>query len=153
MSYTHTNKFSSGLPLSFRCAAPIPNKEHATIRPEQKKWAQTYTQTKKKRPIFMVLYFLIQLRCRNKKISQNVFQTSDTQKLVIIWFLLLILKGYWTLCAHSFLHQQQEVNHQNVIHFTLNGSQKRPTMKKHLKIPRLLIERLKLQFKTFDLRN
>ena len=26
----------------------------------------TYTQTKKKRPIFMVLYLSIQLRCRNK---------------------------------------------------------------------------------------
>ena len=40
-----------------------------------------YTQTKKIRPIFMILYLLIQLRCQ--KIYQNVYQTSGTQKLVI----------------------------------------------------------------------
>ena len=43
-----------------------------------------YTQTKKIRPIFMVLYLLIQLRCLSKKLYQNVYQTPDTQKLVII---------------------------------------------------------------------
>ena len=35
----------------------------------------------------------------------------------------------------------------------LNCNQEHPTMKKHLKIPSLLIERAKLQFKTFNLRN
>ena len=34
-----------------------------------------YTQTKKKRPIFMALYLSIQLRCRNKNKNQNVYQT------------------------------------------------------------------------------
>ena len=43
-----------------------------------------YTQTKKKRPIFMVLYLSIQLRCRNRNKYQNVNQTSDTQKTVIV---------------------------------------------------------------------
>ena len=52
-----------------------------------------------------------------------------------------------------FFHYNQEVYHQNVTHFTLNGNQKRPTMKKHLKIPSLLIERTKLQFQIFHLQN
>ena len=63
------------------------------------------------------------------------------------------MKDYWTLSALSFFHYHQEVNHQNVIHFTLIGSQKRLTMKKHLKIPILLIKRATVQFKTFNLRN
>ena len=39
-----------------------------------------YTQTKKKRPIFMVLNLSVQFRCRNRNKTQNVHQTSDTQK-------------------------------------------------------------------------
>ena len=35
----------------------------------------------------------------------------------------------------------------------LNGNQKRPTMKTHLKIQSLLIERAKMQLDTFNLQN
>ena len=103
-----------------------------------------YTQTKKKRPIFMVLYLSIQLRFCNKNKTKMLIKRPTHKKLVVIWFYLLIFKGYWTSCAHSFFHYYREVNHQNVIHFTLNGKQKRPTMKKHKKIPSLLIERAKI---------
>ena len=61
--------------------------------------------------------------------------------------------GYWTKCAHSFFHYHQEVYQQNLTHFTLNGNQEHPTMKKHVKNPSQFTERAKLQFKTFNLRN
>ena len=38
-----------------------------------------YTQTKKKRPIFMVLYLSIQLRCRNKN-KTKMFIKRPTHK-------------------------------------------------------------------------
>ena len=40
---------------------------------------KTYTQTKKLRPIFMVLYLLIQLRCRNKN-KTKMFIKRRTHK-------------------------------------------------------------------------
>ena len=45
--------------------------------------------------------------------------------------------------VHTFFHDHQEVNQQNVIHFKLNGNQKRQTMKKDVKKSQvsLLIER------------
>ena len=46
------------IPQSFSMGANIPSRICATL---------TYTQTKKIRPIFMVLYLLIQLSCINKK--------------------------------------------------------------------------------------
>ena len=113
----------------------------------------TYTQTKKKRPFFMVLYLSIQLRCRNKNKTKMFIKRRTHKNWLLLIFYLLFLKGYWTLCAHSFFHYHQEVNQQNVTHFTLKGNQNRPTMKKHLKIPSQLNERVKLQFKTFHLRN
>ena len=38
-------------------------------------------------------------------------------------------------------------------HFTLNGNQERPTIKKFLKIPNVLIKRAMLQFKTVNLQD
>ena len=43
----------------------------------------TYTKVKKKCPIFMVLYLSIQLSAA-EKLSQNDYQTSNKQKMVII---------------------------------------------------------------------
>ena len=56
----------------------------------------SYTQTKKKRPIFMVLYLSIQLRCRNKNKTKMFIKCPTHKKKVIIWFYLLTLKGYET---------------------------------------------------------
>ena len=72
----------------------------------------------------MVLYLSIQLRCHNKNKTKMFIKCR----------------------THSSFHFHQEVNHQNVTHFTLNGNQRRPTMKKHLKIQSLLNEQAKLQF-------
>ena len=82
----------------------------------------------------MALYLSIQLRCLNKNKTKNVYQTSDTQNLVIIRFLSSYLEGLLNFMCTQLFHNHQEVNQQNVKHFTLNGDQKRPTMKKHLKI-------------------
>ena len=41
--------------------------------------ATYYTQTKKKRPIFMVLYLSIQVRCRNKS-KNKLFVKRQTHK-------------------------------------------------------------------------
>ena len=41
----------------------------------------SYTQTKKIRPIFMVLYLFDPVKMSQQKVSQNIYQTSDTQKL------------------------------------------------------------------------
>ena len=61
-----------------------------------------YTQTKKKRPFFMVLYLSIQLRCWNKK-TQNVYQTSGTQKNGNYLILSLYLEGLLNqMCAQFF---------------------------------------------------
>ena len=96
-----------------------------------------YTQTKEIRPIFMVLYLLIQLRCCSKKNKptwlSNVRHTNFGSE-------------------NSSFHYQQKVHHQNVTHFTLNGNHERPTMKKHLKIPNVIIKRATFQFKTANLR-
>ena len=78
---------------------------------------------------------------------------SDTQKLVIIWFYLLIWKSYWTWSENISFHYHQQVDHKNVTHFTLNGNQERPTMKKHLKIPNMLIKRAALQSEIVNLRS
>ena len=93
------------------------------------------------------------IKMSQQKIYQNVYQTSDTPKLVIIWFYLLIWKSYWTLSENSSFHFHQQVDHQNVTHFTFNGNQKRQTMKKHLKFPNVLIKRAALQFKIVNLRS
>ena len=73
---------------------------------------------------------------------QNVYQTSDTQKLVIIWFYLLIWKSYWTLSENSSIHYHQQVDYQKETQFTLNDNQERLNE---------LIKRATLQFKTVDL--
>ena len=86
-------------------------------------------------------------------INQNVYQTSDTQKMVFIRFYLLIWKSYLTLSENSSFHYQQQVDHQNMTHFIFNGNKKRPTMKKHLNIPNVLIKPAKLHFKTVNLQN
>ena len=101
----------------------------------------------------MVLYLSIQLRCCNRNKNQNVYQTSDTQKNGYHLLVSSYLQELLNLMCTQLFHYHQEVNHLNVTHLTLNGNKKRPTMKKHLKIRSLLIERAKLQFKTFHLRN
>ena len=57
----------------------------------------SYILKKKKRPIFMILYLLIQLRCRKKKQNPNVYQTSDTQKFVFFKILSSYLEGLLNL--------------------------------------------------------
>ena len=91
------------------------------------------------------------IKMSQQQIYPNVYQTSDTQKLVIIWLYLLIGKRYWALSENSSFHYHQQVDHQNVTHFTFNGNQVCPTMKKHLKIPNVLIKRAALQFKIVNL--
>ena len=43
-----------------------------------------YTQTKKKRPIFMVLYLSIQLRCCNKNKTKMLIKCPTHKTMVII---------------------------------------------------------------------
>ena len=69
------------------------------------------------------------IKMSQQNMYQNVYQKSDTQKLVIIWFYLIIWKSYWTLSENSSFHYHQQVDNQNVTHFTSNGNQERSTMK------------------------
>ena len=100
----------------------------------------------------MVLYLSIQLRCRSKNIQKCLSNVRHTKN-GSYWFYFLIWKSYLTLSENSSFHYNQQVGHQNVTHFTLNGNQERPTMKKTSKILNMLINRANLQFKTVNLRN
>ena len=90
------------------------------------------------------------IKMSQQKIGQNVYQTSDTQNLVIICFFssyreeLLNLKWKQLIPLSSASWSSKRGN------FTLNGNQERPTMKKHLKISNVLIKRATLQFKTVN---
>ena len=82
----------------------------------------------------MVLYLSIQLRCCYKNITKKFIKRPTYKNgnyLILSFDIEELLK---LICTQLFFHYHQEVNHQNVTHFTLNGNQKRPTMKKHLKI-------------------
>ena len=52
------------------------------------------TQTKKKCPIFMVLYCLIQLRCRNQNKTKMFIKRRTHKNGKLLYFYLLILKSY-----------------------------------------------------------
>ena len=54
----------------------------------------SYTQTKKKRLIFMALYQFDPVKMSQQKINQNVYQTSDTQKMIIILFIFLSVRVF-----------------------------------------------------------
>ena len=114
--------------------------------------AKLYTQTKKKRQIFMVLYLSIQLGCCNKNKTKMVIK-RPTHKNGNYLILSSDLEELSNLMYTHLFPLSSGIHHQNVTHFTLNGNQKLPTVKKHLKIPCLLIERAKLQFQIFHLRN
>ena len=63
---------------------------------------KSYTQTKKKRPILMVLYFLIQLRCRNKY-KTKMFIKRLTHKIGNYLILSSYLEGLLNLmCTQLF---------------------------------------------------
>ena len=97
-----------------------------------------YTQTKKNCPIFMVLYLSIQLRCRSKNIPKclsNVRHTKIGNYLILSSYLEELLN----LMLIQLFHYHQEVDQQNVTHFTLNGNQERSTMKKTSKNPKMCL--------------
>ena len=111
-----------------------------------------YTQTKKKRPIFMVTNLSIQLRCCNKNETKIVIK-RPTHKNGNYLILSSDLEGLLNLMCTQFFPLSPGSLSSKRDTFTLNGNQKRPTMKKHLKIKSLLIERAKLQFQIFHLRH
>ena len=112
-----------------------------------------YTQTKKIRPIFMVLYLLIQLRCLNKIYAKMFIKRPTYKSWYSFDFIFLSGRVIEPRVNNSSFHYHQQVDHQNATHFTLNGNQERPTMKKHLNIPKVLIKRAALQFKIVNLRS
>ena len=79
----------------------------------------------------------------------NVRYTKNGDYLILSYDLEELLNLMFT----QLFRYHQEVNHQNMTHFTLNDNQKHPTMKKHLKIRNPLIERAKLRFQIFHLQN
>ena len=92
------------------------------------KGISTYTQTKKKRPLFMVLNLSIQLRCCNKNKTKMLINLRHTKNSTYLVFS-SDLEGLLNLMCTQLFPLSSEGNHQNVTHFTLNGNQKRLTIK------------------------
>ena len=91
-----------------------------------------YTNTKKKRPFYKILY-LLNSKVVSKNIKQNVSRTSGTHKFATVSIFLHSHKVYRTYCENSFFHPQQHFIHQNMKRLALNeGQNRRKTKKQHL---------------------
>ena len=111
-----------------------------------------YTQTKKKRPIFMVLYLSIQLRCCNKnktKIFIKRLTHKNNKYLVFSSDLEELLN---LMCTQLFPISSGSYSSKRDTFYVKLQTEASDDEKKY-KISSLLIERAKSQFQIFHLRS